>query len=137
MSAVVPELEPEEEDVLQQEAPALTSIPVCVTDAKTPLRVQVLPHKGGSTRTRNVGAAAGVQILRADHYRSQVLLMSIDQNMLVAFTKGLDPVQDAPFWGIWPKLVPLPITTAVDVWVASVTGTTNISIITEDWAEAK
>lgn len=137
MSATADELEPEVEDVLQAEAPPLTAIPVCITDTKTPIRAQVLPHKGGSTRTRNVPATAGTQVLRADHFRGLATLMSIDQNMLVTFTKGLDPVGDAQYWTLWPKLVPFPITACVDVWVAAATATTNVSITTEDWAEAR
>jgi hypothetical protein len=136
--APVEELEPDVEDVLQAEEPAgLTAIPVCVLDVKTPVRVQQLPHKGGATKTRTVGAVVGVQVLRADHFRGRATLMYIGQNMLVTFTKSIDPVQDVQSWALWPANVPLAITAAVDVFVASATGTTSISVITEDWAAAK
>lgn len=132
------QLEPDVEDVIQAEGPVgLTAIPVCLTDVKTPVRVQQLPHSGGSTRSRQVTATLGVQVLRADHFRSQATLIATDQNMLVTFTKNLDPVADVQFWALWPKLTPLVITAAVDIFVAAATGTTNVSVIAEDWAAAK
>lgn len=128
------DLQPEPNEVMQQEAPdALTVIPVCVAEVKAPVRTQQLPRKGGSTRTKNIGATTAVQVARADHRCGQVEIMSIDQNIRVAYSEAACQADSS--MSIWPKLVPLTITATVDVWVKAVTGTTDVSVTTERWAE--
>lgn len=127
------DLEPDVPEVLQTEAPdQLTAVPVCVEEVRTPVRIQALPRKGGSTRTRTVDTTAE-RLLTADHRRASAVLMATDQNLLIAFSEAA--AQDASSMSVWPKLVPFTVSATVEVWVAAATATTPVSITTERWAE--
>lgn len=127
-----PELQPDVSDVLQEEAPdQLTAIPVCVVEHKAPVRVQLLPDKTGSTQTRTVSTTPK-SYLRADHRRGRAVLMSMDQNIRIAFSEAA--AQDDSSMSLWPKLVPFEVPAAVEVWVKSTTETTSVSFTTFGWA---
>lgn len=129
------ELQPDVGEVLQEEPQKYTAIPVCVEDVKGPVRVQVLPRKGGSTRTRTVTDTKAVQVLDADARRASAVLMSIENDLLFAFSEAA--TQDTSTMSVWPKLVPLPCSATVPVWIKCATAaqTTRVSITTELWAE--
>lgn len=130
------DLQPDTGEVLQEEAPhGYQAIPVCVSEVKTPVRVQPLPRKGASTRTRTVTDTKAVQVLEANPRRYSASLMSMDQEMLVAFSQAA--CQDPSTMAVWPKAVPFPITATVDVYVqcATTSQTTRVAIVTELWAE--
>lgn len=128
-------LQPDTAAVLQEEEDyASVLIPVCVKEVAGPVRVQELPRKAATSRTVSVGTTA-VQVLFANHWRSKATLMAMDQNILVAFSQAA--AQDPSTMSVWPKLVPLPITATVEVWVASATTTTALSITSELWAEGE
>lgn len=129
-----PVLEPDVHEVLQEEPAAeLTTIPVKVESVEAPVRVQVLPDKGGATQTRTVGASKAVPFARADPRRKSAVLMSIDQNILVAFSET--SCQADSSMALWPKLVPMTVPATVEIWVKAVTGTTAVSLQTFRWAE--
>lgn len=129
------DLQPDVLEVLQSEqiepAGSEPTVSVCLTESRVPVRTQELPHKGGATRTTTVGTTA-VHILRADKRRARATLMSIGQNMLIAFNTASK--EDPGAMQLWPANVPFPVTHATDVWVASATATTSISYSTEVWA---
>lgn len=125
-------LQPETDQVLQMEPePSLTAIPVCVEEIKSPVRIQELPRKMGTTRTRLVTTTAQ-KYLPANHFRAQATLVSFDQDMLVAFNSA--SAQDPSTMSRWPAAIPMVITTMAEIWVASFTATTNVSFTTERWA---
>ncbi len=128
------ELQPDTGEVLQEEPQQYTAIPVCVEDVQGPVRVQALPRKTGSTRTRTVGTTRAVPVLEADPRRAQAVLMSMDQEMLVGFSEA--SAQDPSTMSLWPAGVPFVITAVVDVYVlcAVESETTQVSITTELWA---
>jgi hypothetical protein len=134
------QLQPNSGTVLQEEYPddeypeqyPLTTIDVCVVDVSVPVRVQQLPTKAGSTRTRTVGSSVPVQVLTADHYRASVLLCAFDQDLLYAFSEAA--AQDPSTMSRQPKNIPLMVRCATDVWVMAQTSTTSLSITTERWA---
>lgn len=132
------ELQPDTREVLQEEAPDAVGEPgvirVCIQDAHSPLRVQMLPRKGATSRTLSVGATP-YQVAWANPRRGRLVLMAMDQNLLVAFSQA--SAQDDSTMGVWPKLVPLEITATVDVWVRAATSTTALSITAEFWAEGE
>jgi len=131
----VSDLQPDTGEVLQEEQEKYTAIPVCVEDVKGQVRVQVLPLKGGSTRTRVATDTKAIQVLEANPRRGRATLMSMDQEMYVAFSQA--SVQDSATMTVWPKGVPFPVTASVDVYVqcAVASQTTRVSITTELWAE--
>jgi hypothetical protein len=128
------ELQPSEDEVLQEEPPSFSTIPVRVVAVDAPVRVQALPRKTGSTSTRVIGSTP-VRVATADPYRAQLTIMSMDQNIYVAFTRhGSEEVLTS---SIWPKLVPMVITAVTDVWVVSAAAQrddTSVSITMERWA---
>lgn len=129
------ELQPDTAEVLQEEPAHYQAIPVCVEDVKAPVRVQLLPQKGGSTRTRTVSDVKATQVLEANPRRGSAVLMSMDQEMLVAFSQA--SCQDPSTMSVWPKAVPFPVPATVDVYVQCATAaqTTRVSITTSLWAE--
>lgn len=126
------ELQPDTPEVLQQEVDESPGvIPVCVHDIHGPVRTQALPRKGGGTRTVPL-TTTPKRILTADHRRYKATL-SGDADILVAFTQA--SAQDVSTMAtVWSK-TQLKITAAVEVWVQAVSGTANLSVITERWAE--
>lgn len=134
MTTPTPELQPDTGEVLQEEAPEeYTAIPVCVTETKTPTRVQLLPRKGAGSFTRAL-TTKPQEILRADHWRGRTLLRG-DAAFLVAFSETSCQADSA--MAAWPANVPLELTAAVEVWARTATGTANLSVITERWAEGQ
>lgn len=131
------DLQPDIGEVLQEEYEEDSErgvVDVCVKDVHSPVRTQTLPRKGGATRTVTVTTAVN-QYLRADPRRGRVLVMSMDENLRVAFNRA--SAQEPTSMSVWPPLVPLEITAAVDLWLASghATDPTVVSITTETWAE--
>jgi hypothetical protein len=127
------ELQPDTGDVLQEEP---FTMPVQgMVSVSGPVRVQELPRKGGSTRTRSVSDTRYQQVLENDARRGQVTLMSMDYEMQVGFTET--SMQDAMSMTVWPKGVPLVLTACTEVWVicAEATKTTRVSVTTELWAQ--
>jgi hypothetical protein len=126
-------LQPDTDVVLQLEPLPLTTIPVRVEQVDGPIRTQGLPRKSGSTKTIAALGASPIRILRASHYRSSVTLMSIGQPLLIAFTEA--SASDPSTMAVWPAGTPYTCTATVEIWVAAQTGTTQLSIITENWAD--
>ena len=127
----MPDLQPDPSEVMQEEGETLSSVPVVVEEVKAPVRVQVLPRKGGSTRTRTVSAVP-VQLLTADHWRANTILMG-DVAFRVAFSQAA--AQDSSTMALWPGLVPLSVDATVEVWAVAAGDDVQLSIITTRWAE--
>lgn len=135
MSTPVPDMQPDTDEVLQAEAPdSYQAIPVCVSEVKTPVRVQQLPRKGASTFTRSVGTTTPAHVLRANPRRGRAVLVG-DVAFQVAFSETACQADSA--MALWPAATPLELTASVDVWVKAPTGTVALSVITEQWAEGE
>jgi hypothetical protein len=130
----VTDLQPDVSEVLQEEPEYVMSVQGAVS-VRGPVRTQALPRKGGATRTRTVSDVKASQVLTADPRRARVTLMSMDQDMLVAFSDAAS--QDPSTMSAWPKGVPFTCDATVDVYVQCATAaqTTRVSITTELWAE--
>lgn len=126
------ELQPDDLEAMQVETedpgPAAR---VQVVGMDGPVRTQALPRKAASTKTRTVGVAP-VRMLAADHRRAVAQVVSIGQNMLFAFSQT--GAQDPSAMALWPQNVPFTLTADTELWVASATGTTSISVVAEYWA---
>jgi hypothetical protein len=123
------ELQPDELEALQAETPS--AAPAALVTIEGPVRVQDLPRKQAASVTRTIGTVAK-KYLSADHRRASVKIMSIGQNVLIAF--NLASAADPSTMAEWPAGTAYTLTADSDVWLAAKTSTTQVSIITEYWA---
>lgn len=126
------ELQPDTAEILQQEVEEKPgTIPVCVHDIHGPVRTQALPRKGGGTRTVPL-TTTPKRILTADHRRYQALLTA-DADILISFTQASaqDPSTMATVW----SKTSFTVTATVEVWAKAASGTANLSVVIERWAE--
>ena len=131
--STVPQLQQDELEILQAETPG-TEPPVRVEIARieVPVRTQGLPRKAGATIQKTVGTTPQ-RILLSDHRRASASIMSVGQNMLFSYSQAgaQDP---SKFMALWPANLPFVMTIDGELWVASATATTVISVVTEFWA---
>jgi hypothetical protein len=128
----VPELQPEELEVLQAEDIGPDPlVRVAVASIDGPVRTQALPRKAGATFNKTVGVTP-IRLLTQDHHRASVTLMSIGQAMYIGFSSAM--TQDLSRMAQWPAGVPYVMNNDSELWVVSATATTNVSVITEMWA---
>jgi len=131
MSAGDPDLQPDNDDVLQVEDPAgyepEVNVKVC-----NPVRVQLLPRKAGATFTKTVAAMpTPTHLLRPNPRRASVTVIS-DAEILIALSRA--SAADASMMALWPAGVPFTSSAATDLLVAAETGTAVVSVIEELWA---
>ncbi|WP_371591261.1 hypothetical protein [Streptomyces sp. NBC_00470] len=130
------DLQPDVSDILQEEESAPSAVPMCIVDQKAPLRTQALPRKGGATRTLTVGTTP-VRVATADHRRArlQLITAAAANAYRVAFTET--GAQDPTTMTVWPGAVPFESTATTEVWACAVTGTVDLGITAEQWAEGE
>jgi hypothetical protein len=135
-----PDLQPDELEALQAETVgAEPPVRVQVSHIETPIRTQDLPRKAASTNTFTVGVLGtngglnpAKRVLSAQPRRALARLVSTGQAMLVAFSQAA--AQQASTMALWPAGTVLNITHDAEVYVASATGTTQVTVIAEFWA---
>lgn len=127
------DLQPTTAEVVQAEAEYdLTTVPVCVTEIKSPVRTQALPRKGGSTFTKVYSSSIAQRVLTADHYRASATLYCDAQKMRIAFDKTA--IESDTQMAVWPAATPLVVTATTEVWVKVDTADAEVSVMTERWA---
>lgn len=138
MSSDEVDLQPDIGDVLQEEGGGGMSVPVCITDQKTPIRTQSLPRKAGATMTKTL-TTTPARVLRADGRRARVRVVSTDATSAGAFRFATNAasMQDNSTMCIWPGAQPLVLEATTELWLAAVTGTFSVGIVTELWAEGE
>lgn len=131
------DLQPDVDDVLQAEDPAGAE-PTVKVSQQGPVRIQSLPRKAGATFSKTVGTTP-TRLLGADHRRALVQISAAD-NAWIAYSKaGVQSAIDVPAqngaYKLYGATTPnLPISAAAEIWIAAVTGTTVVSVLTELWA---
>jgi hypothetical protein len=125
-----PEFQPDLPVVLQIEGQYGTEPPVNVK-VVGPVRTQDMPLKSGATFTKVVGTTP-IRLLFPDHRRAQATIISIGQNMLIAFSNA--SAQDPSRMALWPANVAFTHPGATELWVASATATTSVAVLTGLWA---
>lgn len=127
------ELQPDVDEVLQAEAddekPYIP--PLCVKEVQAPVRVQVLPRKGGGTLTKQLTTTLA-QVLTSDHRRGRTLLVG-DGAFLVAFSEASGQADSA--MAAWPANVPLELSTTAEVWAKAAADTVALAVVIEPWAQ--
>lgn len=131
-----PDLQPDADDVLQEEDDAGTVVAVCLAEQTSPVRTQALPRKGGATFTRTLSTTP-LRVLTADHRRAraQVISAAAANIFLVAFTETA--AQSESTMAQWTGAVPFETTATTELWLAiPSTGTPfTVGVATELWAE--
>lgn len=133
-----PDLQPDDGEVLQEEAPDMTTVPVCVVETKSPVRVQQLPRKGGATFQRTISTVP-LRVLTADPRRAAATLISTAAAniFLVAFSQAAaqDPLMMTP----WPGAVPFETDATTEVWVRVPDSAEGfaLGVATQLWAEGE
>lgn len=118
--------EPSAAQVEQFETPELVTVPVEVAG---PVHVKELPTQAGGWTAVALTTAA-VKLLARDPRRKVTVLWSDTENIVLAGKQS-----GATTGGFtWLVNVPLTITAADEVWVASATGTTTVHVYSEVWA---
>jgi len=124
------ELQPDKDEVLQvEDLPPTESVPVRVEGQ---VRVTVLPNRGGTTFTRTLDTSPK-RMVAADHRRRKATLMSIGANARFALSAASAAGSDR--MALWPQNVPYIVESDTEIWACADTGTTQVSITTELWAE--
>jgi hypothetical protein len=132
MMGTVPELQPDELEVLQAEETGPDPlIRVDLARAEVPVRTQMLPRKAGATLNRTIDTN-GRQLLKSDHRRASVTVMSIGQNVYLGFSNA--SYQDLSTMLLWPANVPFVMQHDGELWVRSAATTTVVSLSIENWA---
>lgn len=130
------DLQPDVDDVLQEEASGGPTVPVCLVDQKSPLRVQVLPRKGGATFVKTLSTTP-LRVLTADHRRARAQLISTAAAniYLIAFSRAA--AQDTSTMTPWMGGVPFETTATTEVWVRipDAGSPFTLGVSTELWAE--
>lgn len=119
------------DDIEQREAAVLTGAPIAVAVAG-PVRVQALPSRSWSTKSRTQTQADGaVKVSSADARRRSLTLIAEGGAVFVG------PDQASCAAGVaakWPAGLALVLTHAEDVYVAAAADTL-VSVVEELWAE--
>lgn len=132
MSDYAVDLQPDDLESLQAEYDGPEPVAKVEIVATTGVvRTQELPRKGGGSFTKTV-TVTPIQLLRADHRRAIARIVSIGQNMYVSLSQA--SAQSPGSMALWPQNVAFTVTADTEVWVASSTSTTSISVVTEFWA---
>jgi hypothetical protein len=122
----IPEFDQEPGDLLQEEDVYARAIPVCVDE---PVRTHELPAKAGACYTV-VAGTTGERILGRDPRRKSATIIGLTEDIRIGTTQA-----NAVAGARVPAVVPLVIATTDEYWAASVENTTEISVITEQWAD--
>jgi hypothetical protein len=105
----------------------LTPLPVYVVGAvMTEARATTL---AGMTTVAGV-AQSGKRLLTADPRRARAIIVGVTQALRI----GSSGAQAEMTGVVWPSGVPLTLTTRDEVWASAATGTTDISVISENWS---
>jgi hypothetical protein len=133
------DLQPDTDQVLQVEPIEpygdVTPVAVCLDG---PVRTQALPAKGGAMFTRTVGTTP-TRVAGADHRRRTLKIVAKADVFVATSRAGIQSAIDTPdnheaFEYVAAASRVLEIGATVDVWVAAVTGTAKVSVLTELWA---
>lgn len=125
------DLQPDTDEVLQNEEVHEPAVNVHITGSDVPVRVQSLPNRAGATFTKAVTTTAQ-RILNADHRRAVGTIIASGGAVYVAFSNA--SAQDPSRMALWPAGVPFVSSAGTEVWVQAVSGTVQVGVLTELWA---
>lgn len=125
--------DPTVDEILQDEAPALLSVPVRVEGV---VRVQPLPAQGGAVKAVILAAdALSIKVAKADPRRKAVRLIAVGQPVIFGYDQA---TADSSAGGVLPVGVVLSIDNRdAELWVRAGTPATasTLTIINDQWTQ--
>ncbi len=118
---------PEIDELLQQDPPAMSTVPV---DVQGPVTTYKLPNRRVRTDEVTVPNSGWTKLVDATRKRAHVTFISMDEPIRVRTSSSGEGTP-------WPDLVPLTMYHTQDVWMKSATTDTptNVGVIEEYWAD--
>jgi hypothetical protein len=125
---------PEPEDIVQNEAP-YGGVPIDVKVCN-PVQTREVPAAGhpGYFTAQAIGAAVGVRLLALEPRRKYATIIAQSQDVWISSSQAGAQAGAGGAMRI-PAVVPYVIGHMHEVWVCSVTGTTDVSVETVNWSE--
>ena len=111
-------------------------VPAVPVHVDGPVQTQTLPPRTSVLRTITV-TTTPMELLARDLRRQRAVVYSFDQDVIIALRSseaGSGPAFTTA-GARWPKGSALTLFGASQVWVAAVTGTTSVTIVSESWAD--
>jgi hypothetical protein len=126
---------PDPEEIVQYEPDNDTTRPIPVA-VEGPVQTRELPAAGypGYKTESNVTTALGVKLLAMEPRRKYATVLALTQDVWIS-TSQAGAQSGAGGAMRWPALVPYVVGHLHEVWVCSVTGTTDVSVETVNWSE--
>lgn len=125
----LPEFDQAPGEILQQQDEPAELMPTLPVVVEGTARTQEVPARSGPCYTAEVGTTAE-KILGRDPRRKSATIIAISQDVRIGTTQA-----SAQSGARIPAVVPFVLGAMDEYWAAAVTGTTDISIITEQWAD--
>lgn len=126
---------PDPDEIVQAEDEYDDARPVSVA-VSGPVQTREMPAAGypGYRTETAVGTAIGVKALSLEPRRKSATITALTQDIWISVSQA---GAQAGAGGAmrWPALIPKPINHMHEVWVCAVSGTTDVSIETENWSE--
>lgn len=114
-------------ELLGDESIAAQDVPVVV---RRPIRVEPLPTRFAGTFV--LPLTTEPTRLAPNPKQRRLTLMAFDQEIRLGDSQAKAKSDQA---ARWPKLVPLVLETRDELWIASATATTDLTVLVESWAE--
>jgi hypothetical protein len=97
-----------------------------------PVQVHELPSVAAGSRSYSgVTATDAVKVGNRDPRRRVMRIVAIEENIVYGTSQAQ---ANAGTGVVWPKLVPLCVTHADEVWIRAFANTATVSVIVENWA---
>lgn len=129
------DLTPDPEEIVQTEEP-YSSVPPIGVAVCGPVETREVPAAGypGYRTESAVDAVVGRRALTLEPRRKSATITAMTQDIWISTSQG-GVLAGAGGAMRWPAVVPYVCGHMHEVWVAAVTGTTDVSIETVNWSE--
>lgn len=124
---------PDDDIVLQEDDVTVDAIKVKIEGT---VQTDSLPSRSGGTFRRSADTN-GIKLLNVDPRRKSATIISLDQDIYVGNVQGdvmAGPGTQAAMGARWPVKTPLVLDDGDEWWIASVSETSEISVINRMWA---
>lgn len=126
---------PEPDEIVQDEHhyPAAAPVATCVVG---PVQTRELPAAGypGYKTESGVTTSLGVKLLALEPRRRSATIVALSQDIWISSSQA--GAQSGAGGAMrWPALVPYVVQHMHEVWVTSVSSTTDVSVETVNWSE--
>jgi hypothetical protein len=127
------DLTPSPEEVVQAEdcGCELATVPVKVNN---PVETRELPGIRAGYKTESVGSSVGVKLLSLEPRRKSAVILANDQDIWISGSQAGAQSGSSGAFRV-NAAVPFTIDHMDEVWACTVTGTTDVSVMSTIWSE--